>query len=163
MHVLTVDEQLVNTAKARGIAEREMAVSAEQLFATFEDARTWPQWVPGMREATWTSPKPLGKGATRTVKMAGGIRIDEVFWAWEPYRVGFSFAAASIGWVNGFAEVYEITPLSADRCKLRWTVAASLRAVPSKVEPLLGRVMPIIQKRLLKKLERVAGELSTPV
>ena len=60
MHVLTVDEHLVDTAKARGIAEREMAVSAEQLFATFEDEQSWPKWVPGMREATWTSPKPFG-------------------------------------------------------------------------------------------------------
>ena len=59
-------------------------MSAEQLFATFEDEQSWPKWVPGMREATWTSPKPFGKGTTRTVKMAGGIRIDEVFWAGSP-------------------------------------------------------------------------------
>jgi hypothetical protein len=37
VHFLTVDEHLIETAKSRGIAEREMAVSAEQLFATFED------------------------------------------------------------------------------------------------------------------------------
>jgi hypothetical protein len=161
MHVLTVDEQLVNTAKARGIAEREMAVSAEQLYATFEDARTWPQWVPGMREASWTSPKPFGKGTTRTVEMAGGIRIDELFWAWEPSRVGFSVAATSMGWVNGFAELYEITPLSPERCELRWTVAVSLPRISSKIEPLLGHLMTILQNHLLKALERVAREHPT--
>jgi ribosome-associated toxin RatA of RatAB toxin-antitoxin module len=161
MHVLTVDEQLVKTAKLRGIAEREMAVSAEQLFATFEDAHTWPRWVPGMREASWTSPKPFGKGTTRTVKMAGGIRIDEVFWAWEPRRIGFSFAAASIGWVNALAEVYEITPLSPERCELRWTVAVSFRRLPRKFEPFIGRALTMIQKRLLKTLEQVAREYST--
>ena len=89
-----------------------------------------------MREATWTSPKPFGKGTTRTVKMAGGIRIDEVFWAWEPNRrIGFCFAAASIGWLNALAEVYEIAPLSRERCKLRWTLAVSLPGLLSNIEP----------------------------
>ncbi len=37
MHVLTVNEHLLETAKARAIAERKMVVSAEQLFATLED------------------------------------------------------------------------------------------------------------------------------
>jgi hypothetical protein len=115
-----------------------------------------------MREATWTSPKPLGKGTTRTVKFAGGISVDEVFWAWEPNRrIGFSFATASIGWVNALAEVYEITPLSPEQCKLRWTWAVSLRGVPTKMEPFIGRVLTIIQKRLLKTLERVAREHPT--
>jgi hypothetical protein len=37
MHVVKVNRELVSTAKARGVAEREMAVSAEELFATLED------------------------------------------------------------------------------------------------------------------------------
>ena len=41
MHVLTVNEHLLETAKARAIAEREMVVSAEQLFATLEDGPSW--------------------------------------------------------------------------------------------------------------------------
>ena len=139
-----------------------MAVSAEQLFATFEDEQSWPKWVPGMREAAWTSPKPFGKGTTRTVKMAGGIRIDELFWAWEPNRrIGFCFAAASIGWLNALAEVYEIAPLSRERCKLRWTLAVSLPGLLSKIEPRIGRGMQALQKRLLRTLERVAREHSS--
>jgi hypothetical protein len=46
MHFSTVDEQLLKTAKARGTAEREMAVSAEQLFATLEHGPSWSKWVP---------------------------------------------------------------------------------------------------------------------
>ena len=72
MHVLMVDEQLVETARARGTAEREMAVSAEQLFATLVDGPSWSKWVPVIREVIWTNPKPFGKGTTRTVKLVGG-------------------------------------------------------------------------------------------
>ena len=163
MHELIVDENLPETARAVSIAERELAVSAEQLFAAFEDESWWPKWVPGMREATWTSPKPFANGTTRTVTMVGGHRIDEVFWAWEPNRrIAFSIAAASIGWVRGFTEVYEVTPLSTGRCKLRWTLAMSFRGRLAMVEPAYARSLPMSQKRLLRKLEQATRELATP-
>jgi Polyketide cyclase / dehydrase and lipid transport len=163
MHVLTVDEHLVETAKARAIAEREMAVSAEQLFATLEDGPSWTKWTAGVvRQVTWTSPKPFAKGTTRSLILAGGITLDEVFWAWEPgRRMGFSVTAASIGWVSAFTEVYEIAPLPSERCKLRWVVAASFPGWLGKIEPGIMRVFQIIQNRLLKKLERVARECPT--
>jgi ribosome-associated toxin RatA of RatAB toxin-antitoxin module len=159
MHTLTVDEQHVNTAKARGTAEREMAVSAAQLFATLEDAPSWSKWVPVIRNVTWTSPRPFGKGTTRTVHLVQGARMDEVFWAWEPNRrMGFSVTAASVGSVSALSELYEITPLSPDRCRVRWTLAQSFAGRLRIVEPVLGRGLPIAQRRLLKTLERVARE-----
>jgi hypothetical protein len=50
--------------------------------------------------------------------------------------------------------------MSAERCTLRWTLAVSFRGPSSKAEPLLTRVLPAVQRQLLKKLERVAGERS---
>jgi Polyketide cyclase / dehydrase and lipid transport len=163
MHVLTVDEDLLETTKARAIGEREMAVSAEQLFDTLKDGPPWAKWTGVIREVTWTSPKPFGIGTTRTVTIGGGIKFDEVFWAWEPNRrMGFSVTAASIGWLSGLSEVYEIAPLSAERCKLRWVVAASFPGMLGKLEPGIGRIFQINQRRLLEKLERVARQPLTP-
>lgn len=163
MHELTMDEGLLETAKARAVGEREMAVSAEQLFATLEDGPSWAKWTGVIREVTWTSPKPFGKGTTRTLTLEGGIKFNEVFWAWEPNRrMGFSVCAASIGWLSGLSEVYEIAPLSAERCKLRWVVAASFPGILGKLEPGIGRTFQINQRRLLKKLERVAREPLMP-
>jgi hypothetical protein len=159
MHALIADEGLPQTAKARAIGEREMAVSAEQLFATLEDGPSWAKWTGVIREVTWTSPKPFGKGTTRSLTLGGGIKLDEVFWAWEPNRrMGFSVTGASIGFLSGLSEAYEITPLSAERCKLRWVVAASLSGWLGKLEPGIGRVFQINQTRLLKKLEHVAAQ-----
>jgi len=163
MHLLTVDEHLLETAKARAIAEREMAVSADQLFATLQDGPSWTKWTGVVREVTWTSPKPFARGTTRTLTLAGGIKLDEVFWAWEPNRrTGFSVTAASIGWLSGLSEVYEIAPLSSERCKLCWVVAASFPGLLGKLERAIGRIFQINQRRLLKKLERAAREYSTP-
>ena len=62
MHVLTVNEDLLDTAKARAIAEREMAVSAEQLFATLEDGPSWTK-VDGGRSA-----RSFGRAQSRSQK-----------------------------------------------------------------------------------------------
>ena len=120
MHVLKVEQELVSTARARGTAEREMAVSAEQLFATLADGPSYSKWVPAIRRVTWTSAKPFGTGTTRTVSLVGGARVDEVFWAWEPgRRIGFSISASSTRWLSALTELYEITAISSDRCQLR--------------------------------------------
>ena len=60
-------------------------------------------------------------------------------------RIAFCFAAASIGWLNALAVVYEIAPLSRERCKLRWTLAVSLPGLLSNIEPLIGRGMQALR------------------
>lgn len=159
MHALIADKRLLETAKALAIAEREMAVSAEQLFATLEDGSSWTKVTGAIRDVTWTSPKPFAIGTTRKVTFAGDIRIDEVFWAWEPNRrMGFSVTAASTGRLRGLCEVYEITPLSSERCKLRWVAAASFSGWLGKIESTIARIFQLNQRQMLKKLERVARE-----
>jgi hypothetical protein len=92
-------------------------------------------------------------------ELFGGVRVDEVFWAWETNRrMGFSVTAASIGGVSAVTEVYEIEPLSSERCKLRWTFAGSHSGVLRTIEPFIARILPIVQERSLKKLEHVARE-----
>ena len=162
MHVLKVEQELVSTARARGAAEREMAVSAEQLFATLEDGPSYSKWVPAIRQVTWTSAKPFGTGTTRTVSLVGGARVDEVFWAWEPNRrIGFSISASSMRWLCALTELDEIKAVSSDRCQLRWTLAVSLTGVLEKLEPYIGRLLPSAQHRMLKALERVARQRSS--
>jgi hypothetical protein len=46
-------------------------------------------------------------------------------------------------------------------CALRSTCAMSLRGALGTSEPYLGRILPIVQKRVLKSLERVARERSS--
>ncbi len=163
MHALNADQKLLESAKARAIAEREMDVTAEQLFAVLEDGSSWTEVSGAIRDVTWTSPKPFAVGTTRTVTFAGGIRIDEVFWTWERNRrMGFSVTAASTGRLRGLCEVYEITPLSPDRCKMRWVLAASLSGWLGRIEPVIARIFEIGQRQMLRKLERVTREFSTP-
>jgi len=86
-----------------------------------------------------------------------------VFWAWETNRrIGFSISASSMRWLTALAELYEITAVSPDRCKLRWTLAVRLSGVLGRVEPYIGRHMASAQNRMLKGLEHVARAPSSP-
>jgi hypothetical protein len=114
-------EDLLRRAQAHSVAEREIPVSAEQLFALFEEGSTWCKFFPVIRKIEWTSPKPFGEGTTRTVTVVGGVRLEEVFWTWKPgSRMGFAISAASNRALKGLVELYEVSPLDDQRCKLRW-------------------------------------------
>jgi len=75
--------------------------------------------------------------------------------------MGFAVTAISVGWVRALTEVYEITPTSSVSCKLRWTFAVSFPGLLGRLAPVVGRILPLIQSRLLNTLERVARERST--
>ncbi len=154
-------EDFLARATARSVAEREMAVSAEQLFSTLEDADSWGQFFPVIRRVEWTSPRPFGTGTTRTVTLVGGVKLDEVFWTWEPgRRMGFAITASSTRALKGLVETYDITPLADQRCVLRWQMAMELNGPLRFIERYMGASLLRTQTRLLKRCERVAQRWS---
>ncbi|OBF98460.1 hypothetical protein A5790_03030 [Mycobacterium sp. 852002-51152_SCH6134967] len=163
MHPLSTDETLLESANARVVAEREMAVSAEQLFATLVDERSWTEVSGAIRKVTWTSSKPFAVGTTRTVVFMGGITIEEQFWVWEPNScMGFAVTASSTRWLRGLVELYEITPITSERCKMRWLLAVSLSGWLGRIEVGIARMFQRNQRQMLAKLERVAANFSSP-
>jgi hypothetical protein len=60
------------------------------------------------------------------------------------------------------SEVYDITPLTSERCRLRWVVAASFSSLLGKIEPGIAKAFQVNQRRLIKKLERAAREYAVP-
>lgn len=155
-----VDERFFDTAALSGDITREMAVGAMQLFSTFEDDRTWCQWVPVIQRIDWTSPLPRGPGATRIATLSLGIKLDELFWAWDPGRhLGFRVTACNLPMLEALIESYEITPLSDTRCRLRWRMAMDFKG-PSRF---IGKHMtPSIHgtmQRVLARLEQVAARM----
>jgi ribosome-associated toxin RatA of RatAB toxin-antitoxin module len=144
-------------ATARSVAEREMAVSAEQLFSDLEDADFWSEFFPVIRHVQWTSPRPFGPGTTRTVTLVGGMKLEEVFWTWEPgRRMGFAITASTTRALKGLVETYDITPVAEHRCKLRWQMAMELNPPLRFIERYMGASLLRTQMRLLKRCERVA-------
>jgi Polyketide cyclase / dehydrase and lipid transport len=153
-----VDESFLIDAPTRATAERELAVSPAQLFACFEDNTAWRQWVPVIRQATWTSPLTAMPGCTRTVEIIGGVRLDEVFWAWRPeQRIGFRVTASSTRAIAALLECFDVTPLGKQRCALRWRMAAELRGPVGFVQAGIRAVLAPSMQRMMAQLERVAA------
>jgi len=152
-------EDLLRRAQAHSVAEREIPVSAEHLFAALEEASTWSEFFPVIRKVEWTSPRPFGEGTTRTVTLVGGARLDEVFWAWKPgSQMGFAITAASNRALKGLVELYDVLPLGDQRCKLRWEMGMELNGRMSLVERSMPSSLHRTQTWCMKRLERVVLE-----
>jgi ribosome-associated toxin RatA of RatAB toxin-antitoxin module len=124
-----VDLSFFAGAPERFVLEVELPCTPRRLFDILEDPASWPQWAPGIRRVEWTTPKPHGVGATRTVDLVGGMSITEHFILWEQDRtLAFyvSEATQPVWW--SFAERYQIEPVGHGRCRLTWTVAYEPRA-----------------------------------
>lgn len=102
----------------------ELDCTPDQLFDVFEDADSWPLWVPVIRQVEWTSPQPPRVGTTRTVRMVGGLEARERFTAYERgRRMQFVFTSVPTAGVDGFGEDYRVTDLGDGRCRLWWMMA----------------------------------------
>ncbi len=162
MHPLEpAGEDLLRRAQAHSVAEREIPVPAERLFELLEEGPTWREFFPVIRKVEQTSPRPFGEGTTRTVTVLGGIRLDEVFWAWKPgSRMGFAVSAASLPGLAGLVEVYDIFPAGKQRCSLRWEMgiefSGGMRSAERSMPPFLHRT----QTWCLGRLERLARRRS---
>ena len=64
----------------------------------------WTQWAPALKKVEWTSPKPYGQGAKRTVHLAGGQAVKENFFIWkDKEQVAFYVEEGTISVIESFA------------------------------------------------------------
>lgn len=111
-------------ASKRYTTEVDLDCTPDQLFDVFEDADSWPLWVPAIQQVEWTSPLPPRVGTTRTVQLTGGVEVGERFTAYDRgRRMQFVFTSLPTAGVDGFGEDYRVTDLGDGRCRLWWMMA----------------------------------------
>ncbi|MCA9771413.1 MAG: SRPBCC family protein [Myxococcales bacterium] len=146
------------TARERHVAHATCACTPAQLFEIFEDEVSWTKWPIGITGVEWTSPRPLGKGATRIVRMAGGFEIYETFFAWEPGReLAFHITGETQPVWSRFGEHYQVEDLGGGRCRLTWTVAFDPRDTFARIQFLMRPLMAAGFKLYMRRLEKLAA------
>lgn len=111
-------------------AEQLICATPEQIFEVFEDPQAWTQWVPPIEHVEWTSPKPFARGTTRTVRMKGGLILEEEFIRWEPSkRMAFYFARISKAYFEAVVEDYRVTDLGNGACQIVWLFCLQPRGI----------------------------------
>jgi hypothetical protein len=105
-------------------SEVTIRCTPQQLWASFEDADSWPAWAMPITKVEWTSPQPFGIGTTRSVSMLGNLIGYEEFLAWEPLKhMAFRFNQVNKpNMIKSFGENYDVTDLGNGLVHLVWTV-----------------------------------------
>ena len=141
----------------------DLACSPADLFAIFGDENSWPIWAPGFKRIEWTSPRPFGAGTTRTATLAGGVKIHEVFLAWDVgermafYFTGSNWNLPALG-LEGLIEDYRVTDLSDGRSRLVWTLAFGGVGVARFFQPLARPLINFFLRRILQGLVRYVAK-----
>ena len=91
-----VGEEYLRGARHPGAAHR-FPFAPEMVWAALLDGKAWTEWLDGLTDVEWTSPKPWGVGTTRTVSLKGGHKVEEIFFAWdEGERMAFNFDRSTL-------------------------------------------------------------------
>jgi hypothetical protein len=108
-------------------------------------------WCRGIKRAAWSSPRPHGVGATRTVTLSNGLKVDERYFRWEESDGvcvnAFTVERANLPLFRRFGERYTVTPKPIGS-ELVWEFVAEPR-LPGK---------KIFAKMLQRDLEKLASD-----
>ena len=107
--------------------------------------------------AQWTSTRPLGPGARRTVRLLRLITPHEEWYAWnEPHRAAFRVDAISVPVVSEGAEDFQLEPLPDGGTRLTYRMALESRLlrlvkIPKRWRPAINRY----NEQLLGKISTI--------
>lgn len=98
-------------------------------------------WLPVIDRLEWLSPRPLGPGAVRRLRLGRLITVDEEFYRWEPeHRATFRVSAISHRALDGMMEDFLLEPTPTGTT-LTWTMALA----PRRALPGLGALAPLLR------------------
>lgn len=117
-----VDDNFFQTAPQRFVRSWTIDRPASAVWSELT-GDTPLDWLPGLK-LRWTSPRPLGAGATRSLDMFGRIKGEEFFYKWDEGRAfAFYVRELNVAAARSFAEHYEVEPLGDGRCVFTWKIA----------------------------------------
>jgi hypothetical protein len=99
-------------------------------------------WCGGIKRVAWTSRRPHTIGATRTVSLANGLKLNERYFRWEEadakYVNAFTVDRANLPLFRRFGERYTVVPKPIGS-ELVWEFYAELRLPGKKLFGFLVR------------------------
>lgn len=120
--VRRVDEQFLKTAPVVVRATVDVDAPPAAVFEALGSDRMW-SWVPVLDKLRWLTPRPLGQGAVRLLRIGKLVEVEEEFFRWEDdRRATFCVTSASRPVLKALAEDFALEPTSRGT-RLTWTMA----------------------------------------
>lgn len=139
--VRPVDDSFFEQAPIVVRSKVDFDASAAEVWEALGSDRMW-SWLPVLDQLRWASPRPLGEGAVRTLRVARSFTIEEHFYRWEePRRATFHVTSSTRPTLRALAEDFLLEPRPDGGTRLTWTMALEPR--PS-VPRVVGRVLSVL-------------------
>ena len=152
-----ITEEFFKTANLRATAVMDANCSAEKLMETLAGDVIWTQWAPALKKVEWTSSKPYGQGAKRTVYLAGNQAVKENFFIWkDKEQLAFYVEEGTMPGIESFAENYVIESINDGHAvRLTWTVAIQVIGIGALCIPVSLFFMEFTFRRWLANYKRI--------
>lgn len=122
-HAITrVDDQFLTTAPIVVKATVDLDAPPAAVFEALGSDEMW-SWMPILDRLRWITPRPLGPGAVRTLRIGKYVEVEEEFFRWEEgRRATFCVTSASRPALKALAEDFVLEPTSRGT-RLTWVMA----------------------------------------
>lgn len=117
-----VDDQFLKTAPIVVTATVDLDAPPAAVFEALGSDEMW-SWMPILDRLRWVTPRPLGEGAVRTLRIGRFVEVEEEFYRWEEgRRATFCVTSASRPALKALAEDFLLEPTSRGT-RLTWVMA----------------------------------------
>jgi hypothetical protein len=128
------------------------------VFAVVAEPRTWPDWFPGVRAASYAGDPPYGIGTIRRAHVGITHWVEEMI-AWEPNtRWAYTVIRSSVPFARAQVESFDFADAPSGT-HVRWTLALEPRLLGRLSAPWTARVAGDLFQRAMQNLARY---LSSP-
>lgn len=150
-----VDEQFLSSAPLVVRAKVDLDASPAAVFEALGSDEMW-SWVPVLDKLRWITPRPLGAGSVRTLRIGRFVEVEEDFFLWEQdRRAAFCVTSASRPALKALAEDFTVEPTSRGT-RLTWTMALDPGLpVPRFLRGVLGALLAPGNRFALKGISKI--------
>ena len=137
----------IHSAPVQVSATREIAATADEVFAALADHETWPEWFRSIQKVERFGDLTEGLGSHRRVFINKRVVIDEEFIVWEPGKEwGFTIVSSTVGGLKSMNELVTIQEIGPDRVRVTYKMGIAPK-------PVLAPLLRIAKRGLVKNLE----------
>jgi carbon monoxide dehydrogenase subunit G len=149
----TQPPEWIHTAPIQVSATREIAATADEVFAALADHESWPEWFSSIDRVERLGDLRDGIGSHRRVHINKRVTVAEEFVVWEPGKAwGFTIVSSSIGGLRSMNELVTIQEIGPDRVRVTYKMGIAPK-------PYLAPVVRLARRGLEKNLGRALENL----
>ena len=156
-----VEIGFLDSAPRRWVVEARLEAPRMAVWDAFVDAKTWPQWFPGVLEASYPGSKPPHGVGTRRFSHVGRQHYEETMLVWdEGIRWAYRIDRTTLPLSSAHVECTDFED-EGTGTRLTWTLAASPRMMLRISSPFMESMLRRLLFQATRNLDNYLGAQAT--